>query len=79
MTENNQQESSNEYNTAIKDIAALKDYTLIFNILAAYFNEPNSTKSFIIDKLENCFVDRPINFCPAFNRSNIKLIFVTDE
>ena len=37
MTENNQKESSNEYNTAIKDIAALKDYTLIFNILAAYY------------------------------------------
>ncbi|MFW1960524.1 BrxA family protein [Acinetobacter johnsonii] len=38
-------ECFDEYNTAIKDIAGIKDYTLIFNIINAYFNEPSSISS----------------------------------
>jgi len=41
-----------DYNTAIKDIAGLKDYSLIFNIINAYFNEPDSTNSMITDENE---------------------------
>ena len=37
----------NDYNTAIKDIAGLKDYSLIFNIINAYFSEPDSTDSMV--------------------------------
>ena len=79
MTENNQQESSNEYNTAIKDIAALKDYTLIFNILAAYFNEPNSIKSLISD--ENEFDIRTIKSRTKVNWAINKTIlqFINDD
>lgn len=41
-----------EYNTAIKDIAGIKDYSLIFNIINAHFSEPESTDSKITDDNE---------------------------
>jgi hypothetical protein len=41
-----------EYNTAIKDIAGIKDYSLIFNIINAHFSEPDSTNSKITDDNE---------------------------
>ncbi|WMS94479.1 DUF1819 family protein [Pseudoalteromonas sp. HL-AS2] len=44
--------NTQDYNTAIKDIAGLKDYTLIFNIISAYFFEPNLTGSKITDENE---------------------------
>ncbi|HAT7636047.1 TPA: DUF1819 domain-containing protein, partial [Vibrio cholerae O1] len=44
--------SVQDYNTAIKDIAGLKDYTLVFNIISAYFCEPNLTDSKITDENE---------------------------
>ncbi|EPO2880407.1 BrxA family protein [Vibrio cholerae] len=44
--------SVQDYNTAIKDIAGLKDYTLVFNIISAYFFEPNLTDSKITDENE---------------------------
>jgi len=40
------------YDTVIKDIAGLKDYSLIFHILEAYFNEPDSTGTLINDENE---------------------------
>ena len=43
---------SEDYNTAIKDIAGLKDYRQIFNIINAYFTEPESTESRITDDNE---------------------------
>jgi len=48
---NNQTKQLNQqgYNTAIKDIAGIKDYSLIFNIINAYFSEPESTDSKITD------------------------------
>jgi len=52
MTKNNLNEHFDEYNTAIKDIAGIKDYSLIFNILEAYFDEPDSTNSLITDENE---------------------------
>ena len=45
-------EHSGEYNTSIKDIAGLKDYSQIFNIINAYFNEPDTTGSMITDDNE---------------------------
>ena len=48
MTESN----LNSYNTVIKDIAGIKDYSLIFNILEAYFNESDSTDTLITDENE---------------------------
>ena len=40
------------YDTTIKDIAGLKDYSLIFNILEAYFDESDSTDTLITDENE---------------------------
>ena len=40
------------YNTAIKDIAGLKDFSLIFNIINLHFSEPDSTDSKIADDNE---------------------------
>ena len=52
MIASNSYEYFNEYNTVIKDIAGLKDYSLIFNILEAYFDEPDSTDTLINDENE---------------------------
>ena len=41
-----------DYDTTIKDIAGLKDYSLIFNVLEAFFKEPDSTNSLINEKNE---------------------------
>lgn len=41
-----------DYDTTIKDIAGIKDYSLIFNIIEAYFDEPDSTSSMISDENE---------------------------
>lgn len=41
-----------DYDTTIKDIAGLKDYSLIFNILEAYFNDSNSTNTLINEENE---------------------------
>lgn len=41
-----------EYNTVIKDIAGVKDYSLIFNIINAHFREPDSTSSMVTDENE---------------------------
>lgn len=49
MTENISNGHLGEYNTAIKDIAGIKDYSLIFNIINAYFSEPESAGSKITD------------------------------
>jgi hypothetical protein len=49
MKSNLDRNYSNEYNTAVKDIAGLKDYSLIFNIINAYFAGAESTGS----KIEN--------------------------
>lgn len=49
MTENINNKISNEYNTAIKDIAGLKDYSLIFNIINSHFSAPESTNLKITD------------------------------
>ncbi len=38
---------NNEYNTSVKDIAGLKDYTLIFNIFNAYFADSTSTDELV--------------------------------
>jgi len=43
---------SNSYNTTIKDIAGLKDYSQIFNILEAYFQKSLSTDALITDENE---------------------------
>lgn len=45
-------EDLSEYNTAIKDIAGIKDYSLIFNVINAHFEEQNSTSSLIADENE---------------------------
>jgi len=52
MTKHNRNDHFDEYNTAIKDIAGIKDYSLIFNILDAYFNESVSSDSLITDENE---------------------------
>ena len=52
MTAINVNDHFDKYNTAIKDIAGLKDYSLIFNILEAYFNEPDLTNTLINDENE---------------------------
>jgi hypothetical protein len=52
MTANTLNEYFDEYNTSIKDIAGLKDYSLVFNIISAYFNELDSTDSMITDENE---------------------------
>ena len=41
-----------DYDTTIKDIAGIKDYSLIFNIIEAYFDEPDSTDTLITDENE---------------------------
>jgi len=45
-------ENLSEYSTAIKDIAGIKDYSLIFNIINAHFEEQNSTSSLVSDENE---------------------------
>jgi len=52
MKKNINNEHLGEYNTAIKDIAGIKDYSLIFNIINTHFCEPESTDSKITDKNE---------------------------
>ncbi|WBA82838.1 BrxA family protein [Endozoicomonas sp. GU-1] len=42
----------NVYNTTIKDIAGLKDYRQIFNIVNVHFAQPDSTESRITDDNE---------------------------
>ena len=64
------------YDTTIKDIAGLKDYSSIFNVLEAYFKQPNSTNALIND--ENEFDIRTtktrnkVNW--AINKTILKLI-----
>lgn len=45
MNKNRDSKAFDEYNTAIKDIAGLKEYSLVFNIINAYFYEPESIES----------------------------------
>lgn len=52
MTENISNGHLDEYNTAIKDIAGIKDYSLIFNIINIHFSAPESTSSKITDDNE---------------------------
>ena len=52
MTENRSNQPSAEYNTAIKDIAGLKDYTLIFPIIDAYFAEKKSPSLLVTEENE---------------------------
>jgi hypothetical protein len=52
MVESNFNDSLDCYNTAIKDIAGLKDYSLIFNIINTHFSEPSLTDSMIRDENE---------------------------
>ena len=52
MTEQINNKISDEYNTAIKDIAGIKDYSLIFNIINIHFSAPESTSSKITDDNE---------------------------
>jgi len=49
MIEDINHKLSDEYNTAIKDIAGIKDYSLIFNIINAFFSAPESTNSKITE------------------------------
>jgi len=44
--------SYNSYNTSIKDIAGIKDYSLIFNVINTYFSELDSTDSMVIGENE---------------------------
>ena len=52
MAEKTNSEQIDEYNTAIKDIAGVKDYSSIYNIINAYFDEPESITSMIADENE---------------------------
>ncbi len=52
MITSNIDSNLDSYDTSIKDIAGIKDYSLIFNIIEAYFDEPNSTDSLITDENE---------------------------
>ena len=67
------------YDTTIKDIAGLKDYSLIFNMLEAYFDEPDSTGTLIND--ENEFDIRTIKTRNKVNWAINKTIlqFVSEE
>jgi len=40
---------STQYDTTIKDIAGIKDYSMIFRVLEEYFSAPDSTESLIIN------------------------------
>ena len=50
MTQNTYKDHSAEYNTVIKDIAGIKDYSEIFNVINAYFSDPDSTEAMITDE-----------------------------
>lgn len=52
MNQINHSEPQDEYNTSIKDIAGIKDYSLIFNIINAHFSDPDSTEAKITDQNE---------------------------
>lgn len=79
MTEHIKNENLGEYNTAIKDIAGVKDYTLIFNIINAHFTEPDSIDSKITEKnqfdLRASKTRTKVNW--AINKSILQ--FINDE
>lgn len=43
---------NNQYNTSIKDIAGLKDYSLVFSIINSYFDEPKSSEKKVTEDNE---------------------------
>lgn len=52
MTDKAHTQWANEYNTVIKDIGGVKDYSLIFKIINAYFDTPDAANTLITDNNE---------------------------